>query len=109
MNRLQTVTITGHERASVGYEAIFMHKTMFIVLHDLGNDYQTTLIEDIMAITEDIKRVIIGVCKTTVFCCDREGYFSQLVCEDNTVSIHTLGASRTFKDAQQYWKTNKAL
>ena len=108
MNRLHTVTMTGNERASVGYEAIFMDKKMFIVVYDLGTGKEISLADDIVAVAEDLKRVIVGVCKTTVFCCDREGLFSQLVCEADSVLIHDLGAAETFKEAKSYWEQHKA-
>ena len=104
MNRLHTVTTTGHTRAIVGYEAIFIDKKMFIVVYDLGDTKAISLAEDIVAVAEDLKRVIVGVCKVTVFCCNREGVFSQLVCEDDIASIHELGAAETFKEAKSYWE-----
>ena len=108
LNRLHTVTITGNKRASVGYEAIFMDKKMFIVVYDLGTGKELSLVDDIVAVAEDLKRVIVGVCRATVFCCNKEGLFSQLVCDADSVSMHELGAAETFKEAKSYWEQNKA-
>lgn len=108
MNILHTVTITDAQRASIGYEAIFMSKKMFIVLHDLGDAEDISLEEDITAVVEDLKRVIAGVCKSIVFCRDRDGSFKQLTCDEERLELHALGTASTFKEAKNYWSSNKA-
>lgn len=81
---------------------------MFIVVYDLGTGKEIPLAADIVAVADDLKRVIVGVCRATVFCCDREGLFSQLICEADSITIHDLGGAETFKEAKGYWERHKA-